>query len=273
MSTAGWRGANPSDYSDAIQRIIENHVDPTSTSRQEMINDLLNSGATGDERISATDHAQWFTQAVTSEEDLVAALDAAGEVPSRSKVQQVVRQLDEEVSTPNQLLTNVANNVQNNIVTTEDIAGEFERPTDRPTFREDIEETIDRASEGKEFGLVGSDRETVTTELAREQGAPSRSDYQQARSQNLVQNAEFVSPEEEGISSRTTTVAVLRDSSGEAIAATGGDSRDRAAIAEQRGIEDFGSLAEAEEQIGVEGSGSTVDLTLAGRKVGEVSVE
>jgi hypothetical protein len=110
--------------------------------------------------------------------------------------------------------------------------------------------------------LTGSADE-LTDELAQDVGAPERSAVQGEAAQ-VVANSDSVQVTE------TLSVDTIKDSSGEPVAVVGRQSEAQEA-ADELGVDAI-SPQEAAEAVDVRGTGSTVDVTLNGAKVGEVDV-
>jgi len=261
--------ADVSDYSDAVKRIAEADVDPQSATRDAVLADLAGSDSPQITREVANNLAD----AVVTAEDVLEGLEGRGELPTSDDVERVTGALDDYDL--DDRVDGLSDAIEDEVVLEEDVdraVRDRQASTgSRPTFAEEVETAVDEAAEGREF--VGSSRDEVADSKAREIGAPPERNYRSEVAQTIAQ-ADSVTPADvvEGTEAQTP-VQIVRDSSGRAVAATGGPSEEIGRqVAQSEGTE-YLSTEEAVESMGVAGSGETVDLRFQGRKVGEVDVQ
>jgi hypothetical protein len=270
------------DYEDAVRRIARANVPDDATTVEEVERALSGANAPQVTR----DVAQGVADALVTEERVIDAIEASGELPSEGELSAITDvaddyDLDGRVEA-------VEDAVRDRVATVEDVETAVRERQDqaassgRPTFREDVEGAVDSVAERKE--LVGESADSVTAEKAREVGAPSKQAYEQARTQ-VITTADQVTPaevlgEEEataidniGESRANTPAQVIRDDEGEAVGLTG-VATDEAGerMAAELGTE-YVSLGEVKDSITLDQRAGEATLTLRGRRVGEVEVE
>jgi hypothetical protein len=251
--------ADISDYPDAVRRIADADVSPDSTTETDVLTDLAGSDAPQIGR----ETAQNFADAVLTEDMVVEALEARSEVPSEADVEEWSGALDAyDLSDRTQ---SVADGVRDAVVTREDVdraVGERERSKrgGEPVFREEVETAVSEAGEGKQF--VGSSSSDVSSEKAREVGAPRESEYRAAGASAL--HGRRVETDE-------GAAFAVESVDGETIGVYGGTTAARQAAAEETGAENLGTVGledvEARQEPG------RTEIQLRGRTVGEVTVD
>lgn len=254
------------DYEDAVRRIVSGNVDPESTTREEVMKDLVD---VNDPQVTR-EVAEGIVENVLTEDRVIEAIESTGELPTEGEIEAIVNVSDDYNMHTRQ--ASVSRQIRQNLATVEDVqqAVRERQVSGRPTFREEVETAVQQVSESKRF--VGESPEQVTQEQALEVGAPREADFRREAAQTVARS-EQVTPAEvlEGTSAKTP-VQVIRDSSGEAVAATGGPSAETGSrVADHLGVE-YLTTEQVVQEMSTEGSGETVSLTLRGRAVGEVSV-
>lgn len=261
--------ADVSDYDEAVRRIVDAEVDPGSTSKFDVKRDL--SGAASPQLTPKV--ADGVADAVLTEDRVAAAIESSGELPTAREIEAFAGAADPYDMGGRQEV--VAREVADSVATVDDvrvsIASERESAESRgrPMFREDVEDAVDDVAGSKRF--LGSEPGEVADREAKRFGAPSESNYRRAAAQTVARG-DSVAPSEVSDTERTTPVSVIRDEGGEAVAVTGGSrAEDREAVADAVGGSVM-SQQEVVDSMDVEGSGDRADLTLRGRKVGEVDL-
>jgi hypothetical protein len=252
--------ADVSDYPDAVRRIAAADVSPDSTTRDDVLTDLAGGSAPQIDREVAGN----FADAVVTEEKVVEALEARGELPSEADVREWSGALDEYDL--GERVNSVARSVSDDaVVTVEEVdraVGEREasKRGGEPVFREEVETAVEQAGEGKQF--VGSSSSDVTGEKAREVGAPRESEYRAAGA-SALQGRRVET--DEGAAFAVESV------DGETIGVYGGTTAAREAAAAETGAENLGTVGlddvEARQEPG------RTEIRLRGRTVGEVTVD
>jgi len=259
------------DYDEAVRRIAEADVPDDATTDAEVRQALSGANAPQVTREVADDVAD----ALVTEERVIDAIEASGELPSEGELGAVTDVADEYDLDGR--VEEVEDAVRDRVATIEDVETavrerqEQAASSGRPTFREDVEGAVD--SVGEEKQIVGESSDEIVGEQAREVGAPRRSDFERAKAQ-AVATGDQVTPSEvvEGTEAKTP-VSVIRDESGEAVAATGGPSDETGRrVAEEVGAE-YMPTEEVTEEMSTQGVGESVSLTLRGERIGEVGVE
>lgn len=255
------------EYPDAVRRIAKADVPDDATTQQEVERALRAAEAPQLTR----EVAQNVADSIVTEEKVIESIEASGELPSEDELDAIVSvaddyDLDDRVE-------EVQSEISQRVATVEEVEAAIDerRRPDRPTFREEVQTAVNEVASRQEF--VGETPDQVTSEQAREIGAPRETAFRREATQTIAQ-AEQVTPADvvEGTSAQTP-VQIIEDASGNAVAATGGPSDEIGSeVAEEYGV-DYLSTEDVVDQIDVEGRGSTVDLTLRGRRVGEVEVE
>lgn len=262
--------ADISDYEDAVVRIVNSDVDPQSVTATDVRRDLR--GADAPQVTPKV--AGNLADAVVTVDTVIGAIESSGELPTEAEVPAVASAADPYGM--DDRAARVGQSAADQVATVEDVRTEVEVAREtaesqgRPMFREDVEDAVSRVERGQRF--AGASPGEVTDTEARREGAPARSSFERAAAQTVA-TGDQVSPAEvvEG-STRTTPVTVIRDTSGEAVAVTGGSTpEDREAVSREVGAP-YMSADEVTESMDVEGSGDRADLTLRGRTVGRVDL-
>jgi hypothetical protein len=271
------------DYEDAVRRIAKSDVPDDATTESEVLLALGKGGP----QVTATDQngrtvAENIADALVTEEKVLGAIEASGDLPTEGEIDAVTRgqdgyDLEDRVQA-------VRDNVSDRVATVEDVEQAVRERKDqrgtRPTFREHVETAVDSVAQSKEF--VGESPDAVATELAREIGAPAQRDFERAAIQTATQG-EQTTPKEvlgdqitdrKGIGEKTTQtpLSVVRSESGETVGVVGSASGLGQEAANELGAE-FIPSKQVTESMSTEGVGESVSLTLRGEVVGEVSVE
>lgn len=255
------------DYEDAVRRITRKEVDPNATTKAE-VRQALRSADVPQLTDKVIDN---FVDAIVTEDRVIQAIEENGELPSSREIDDMVEladdyQLDDRVEA-------VAQEVHDTVATVEDVrtAVAANQPSDRPMLREDVESAVDQVADQKVF--AGESPDEVASEQAREVGAPSRSDYEDAQREALSADTVTPAKREDIPNSSDTPVSVIRDESGDPVLAVG-IGAGAEAVAEETGAEAFtGSPQDLQSEMEVSGSGETADITLRGQKIGEVPIE
>ncbi|WP_336331122.1 hypothetical protein [Haloarcula sp. CGMCC 1.2071] len=263
--------ADISDYEDAVRRIVEADVPDDAVTKADVERALIEANIPQ----YTSDVIEGMTDAVVTVDRVVEAIQSTGKVPSSSQVD-ALTDISDDYDMDDRV-AEVSSQVREQVATEEDIESairerrEQARESNRPTFKQDVEGAVSEVSESKQ--LVGQSADEVTSEQAREIGAPDETSFRREATQTVAQ-AEQVNPSEviDGTSAKTP-VQVIEDSSGDVIAATGGPSEDIGSqVADELGAE-YLSTEQVVEEMSTAGTGETVDVTLRGRTVGEVDVE
>lgn len=256
------------DYPDAVRRIVAADVPADATTEADVERALKEAN----QPQFTSDVIEGMVDGVLTEERVRDAIQNSGELPSENEISRFADasddyDLDDRVAA-------VSDAVADDVATVEQVDRAVrerqEQAGDRPMFREDVEGAVDSVSEEREF--VGASPDDVADEQARDLGAPSRTNYERAAAQTVAQ-ADSVTPSDvvEGTGSKTP-VQVIRGESGEPVAATGGPGGEVSRqVADEIGAE-YMSADEVTSEMRTAGSGDRVDLTLRGRKIGEVDV-
>lgn len=256
------------DYEDAVRRIARAEVDPNSTTAAEVRSDLH--GANTPQLTPEV--AEGVADAIVTEERVLEEIEASGELPTEAEID-VITSVSDDYDLDDRVDA-VAEGVSGRVATVEEVEAavrEREAQTFGPTFREQVETAVDEVASRQEF--VGASPGEVSGEQARKIGAPREADFERAAAQTAAK-ADSVTPSDvvEGTTSKTP-VQLIRDTSGDVVAATGGPGGEVAReVADQYGAQ-YLSADEVVKAMDTEGTGERVSLTLRGREVGEVSVE
>lgn len=270
MSSSGSKTI--ADYPDAVDRIMNAHVGDDDTTAAEVRAALR--GAGGPQVTPQV--ADGIVGSVLTEDRVIEAIDASGELPSEDEIDAIASVVDDYDM--GDRVDAVSAEVEGRVVTREDVESAVERTVqetrgeNRPTFREDVEAAVSEVSSEKE--LRGATASEVAGQQAREVGAPSRQAFDRARTQTIAQGDQ-VNPSELGVSDRTTPVSVITNDRGDAVGVVGGSrAEDRQGVAEEVGTDRvFDSPAELEDAFGLEQSERGATLTIDGEAVGEVEIE
>lgn len=261
--------ATVADYEDAVRRIVRADVPADATDAQAVFDAL---GGSDSPQVTPEIAAEIADSIVTTDR-VRDAIESTGELPSEGEIDAIAAVSDDYGL--GDRADRVADDVRDQVVTAERVdaavSDRVDQASDRPTFREDVAGAVDAAGQDREF--VGQSASEVTDQQARDLGAPARSNYERAAAQTVAQ-ADSVTPSDvvDGTEAKTPA-QVIRSESGEAVAVTGGPGGEVSRqVAEQMGAE-YMSASEVTGEMRTAGSGgSTVDLTLRGRKVGEVDL-
>lgn len=153
------------------------------------------------------------------------------------------------------------------ILNTEDVGGPALDPhSDGVTTREQIEQAVEQADS---VGFSESRKDSVTSEIAQDVGAPTESELRGAQAR-AIGGADDVTPE-----GTTTTVSLIRGTDGEPAAVVGGTSRTGPEAAEEFGVDHYSSPQEFSDSMSVQAApdGSRGLLYANGNAVEEVSLE
>ena len=302
------------DYEDAVRRIVRADVSPESTSQREILEDLRDAEAPQITEEIARDIAE----STVSEERVIEAIEASGEIPSAPELAALTNVADDYDLTDRQ--DAVLDAVRDRVATTGDLerAIERDRPltereaaaavdgigkeirgadrqevvdsivtvedvTDRvdpssssePVFREDVENVADDMALDSRVGDSEERLDAVTDAASREIGAPSREEFNRARTQALGGSTDYVTPNELGVSDRKSQIGVVRDESGDAVGVVGGtNADDRRGVADELGADRvFDDLNELQDSMGLEQRSGEAYVTLDGQRLREVDVE
>ena len=270
MSSSGSKTI--ADYPDAVDRIMNAHVDDSATTEAEVRAALR--GAGGPQVTPQV--ADGIVGSVLTEDRVIEAIEASGELPSADEIDSITSVVDDYDM--GDRVDSVSAGVEERVATREDVESAVQervqqtRAENRPTFREDVESAVSEVSSEKE--LRGATASEVAGEQAREVGAPSRQEFDRARTRTIAQG-EQVNPSEIGVSDRSTPVSVITNDRGDAVGVVGGSrAEDRQGVAEEVGTDRvFDSVTELEESFGLEQSERGATLTIDGESVGEVDIE
>ena len=155
------------------------------------------------------------------------------------------------------------------ILSSEDVGGEALEPHSQGvTTREQIESDVEQADG---VGYSESRKDAVTSEIARDVGAPSESELRQAQLEAVTQ-ADQVTPE-----GGSTGVSVIKGPEGEPVAAVGGGSRAGPQVADEQGVPHYSSPQQFNDSMTAkpapDGSRALLYTNDGADAVGEVSLE
>lgn len=272
-------GKTVADYPDAVRRIAEADVPADATTQAEVKRALNGADAPQVTR----EVADGIADSLLTEERVIEAIESSGEIPTEGELDAVTSVADDYDMSDR--VEAVQKEISDRVATVEDVEGAVRERQDqagsagRPTFREDVEAAVDSVSREKE--IVGESKDQVVSEQAVEVGAPSRSDYEQARA-SLATGDDQVAPADvledptsiEGVGETTANnpATVIRSQSGEAVALAGAPSQEAGeAMAEELGAE-YTSFSEINDSIGLEQGRGKATLTINGEPVEEVDV-
>lgn len=259
------------DYEDAVRRIVKANVDPDATTKAEVERALAGSEAPQVTR----EVAEGVADNVLTTDKVVSAIDASGELPSEGEIDAVVSVSDDYDMSDR--VRAVSDEVRDTVATVEDVERAVrERQGQRgnqPTFREHVESAVDSVAGQKQF--VGESPDEVAREQAREIGAPRESAFRDATVKASMPDSAVTPANRDDLSSNSKTpMNLIEDTSGNVVGAFGGASQGGVSpeeTAAEMGVDYLGSTSEID--FNISGSGSRVDVTLRGHKVGEVDVE
>lgn len=264
--------ATVADYPDAVQRIVESDVPADATTTAEVQAAIA---AAGGPQINAQDTngrtvGDNIADVVITEERVIDTIESTGELPTEGKIDAITSAADDYGM--GDRVESVSGEVSDRVATVEEVNQAIDAARrskgDQPTFREDVESAVDSLADRQEF--VGESPDQVASEQAREVGAPTRQNFDQAAIQTVTQ--ETVTPSEEsGIESDVTTpIPVVRDQSGDVVGVQSAGSRQAAEqVAESVDAEVIGGP----EAFGLDQGEGRATLTLDGRPIREVDVE
>jgi hypothetical protein len=265
------------DHPDAVRRILDANADygagspAAPTTEREIVDALRERGGPQ----VTPEVAANLAEGVTTEQDIIDAIDAQGELPREAEIGDIAAVLD-DYTVPG-MSDDVAAAVSDRVVTQDmvDVAVmAAETDSDGPLYRDDVERAIDSAADGKQF--VGASRGETATRAAREVGAPSREAVQDAAFEAVQERSESTTPAEMDSvdSDGTTPITVIRDTSGEPAAVLGGASAEATEqIAAETGAQVYKSPDSFMEDVEPDGTGRRVDLRAGKSKIGEVEIE
>lgn len=205
------------DYEDAVRRISQAEVDPSSTTQAAVLGDLSSAEAPQVTR----EIAEQIADSILTEERVIDAIDASGELPAAGEIDVVGSVVDDYDQADRQ--DAVGDAIRDRVATVEDVSGTIER--DRPTTRQEVESSIEGM--GKEIhGADSSDvvDSVVTVEdVVRDPGLdPSRSETGVFR-EDVESRAEEMSTGGEIPDSEDRLTAVSQEASREIGAPSRGD--------------------------------------------------
>jgi len=251
------------EYPAALRRIVDEDVPDDATTEDEILEALQSSDAPQITPQNARD----AVDAITTYEDVVAAIENSGEVPRADEIDSVAQALDQYDL---DLTDAVVDDVSGDIATREDFENAVQNAD--PTFREDVSDAVDNVASQKD--VVGGSADDIVDDLARQASAPTRAEFANAvgeAAEGDSVRAEEVLDDPPGEGS----VNVVRDESGEPVGVQSGGSTKRPtveAVAEEFGVERVGGTElQSETEVVAEGGGRA-SLEFRGRKIGEVQV-
>jgi hypothetical protein len=254
------------EYDDMVQRILDAEVPDDAVTAD----DIRRAVGRSDRPQTSNNAALVAEEALTVEDVEQDIRDEMDRVPTDNELGSLTRGADAVGDEGRQQA--VEQELSSNVATREDYetavqeAVEASEDAGRTAYKEDVQRGIDSVDKQD---LTGSADE-LTDELARDVGAPAESDVRGEAAQ-VVANSDSVQVQEvvEG-SDSSATIDTVRGSDGQPAAVVG--QREAAQqVADELGVDAI-SPQEAAEAVDVRGTGSTVDVTLNGAKVGEVDV-
>jgi hypothetical protein len=256
--------ASIADYPAALRRIVDADIPDDATTRDEILSFLRSSDAPQITPENAADAAD----AITSYEDVVAAIENTGEIPRSEEIDSIARALDEYDL---DLTDEVVEDVSGDIATREDFEDAV-RSSD-PTFREDVEDAVDSVSSSKD--VVGGSTDDIVDDLARQASAPSQAEFSAGVAES-VESSDIRVEEVVEDPPGTGGLNTVRDESGEVVAVQAASrmpSENVEAAAEELGADRIESTQELVDntEVVAEGGGRA-SLEFRGRKIGEVQV-
>lgn len=307
------------DYEDAVRRIANADVNPNSTSQEEILDDLRNSNAPQVTEDIARDIADSIVseerviEAIESSGELpedfeldayTNAVDDYDLDDRRDAVLDVIRDrvattgdLENAIERDRPLTEREAEaavdgigkeirgadrqEVVDSIVTVEDVSREAGRSSE-PVFREDVESTASDLSQGSGIRDSPDRLEEVAAEASREIGAPSRQTFEREQVQ-AVGGAEAITPanRDDLTSQSATGISVIRDESGDPVAAFGG--AEQGGVTPEQTAEELGAeryygagtdaLQQVQDDLSLEQTRGEAAITLEGRRIRGVDLE
>lgn len=275
MSSSSGSSKDISDYPDAVDRIMNKHVDPTDVTEDEIRRALSDS----DVGPQVTDRVvNNIVDSVLSADDVIEAIESSGEIPSEAEVDAISDIADEyDMGERQEAVTNA---VVDLVATQSDLRSAIESASgEEAVYRDDIERAVDSVSQDK--SIVGSDADSVIERKADQYGAPSEAEVQRARL-DTVGLTDGPSPEEalgdqateiDGIGSGTADdpTGAIRGTDGEIEAIVDANETKGRAVAEELGV-DYQSANDVADSFELEQSRGEARLTYNGETVREFDV-
>lgn len=311
---------NVSDYPDAVDRIVNSDVSPDSTTQEEIIADLRSADAPQITEEIANDIARVVVSEervialieaggeLPAEGDLEAATGTADDYDMPDRQDAVFDAVRDRVTTTEDVSdairrerpttrSEARNAIQNigkelrgaelqdvadNVVTVDDVVRSPDvDPESGPVFREDVEAATQDMSAMSEIGDSEERLDAVTDAASREIGAPSENAFERAQIQ-AVGGADAVTPaNRDDLSSESGTgISVIRDESGDPVAAFGG--AEQGGVTPEETAQELGAeryygtgteaLQQVQDDLSLEQGGGEAAITLEGRRLREVDV-
>lgn len=141
------------DHPDAVRRIVDSQVSDDSTTVEEVLNDLR---SVSDGRVTR-EHAQSISNSIVTEERIIQAIEASGELPTAGELNAITSAVDEFGMGDRQ--SDVLNSVSDRVATTEDFEAAIER--DRPLTRADAEAMVS----GMDKEIRGADPQDLADDI------------------------------------------------------------------------------------------------------------
>jgi len=251
------------EYDDMVQRILDAEVPDDAVTAD----DIRRAVGRSDRPQTRGNAAVVAERALTVEDVEQDIRDEMDRVPTDNELGSLTRGADAVGDEGRQQA--VEQELSDNVATREDYETAVQEAVEDAggtAYKEDVQRGIDSVDKQD---LTGSADE-LTDEFARDVGAPAESDVRGEAAQ-VVANSDSVQVQEvvEG-SDSSATIDTVRGSDGQPAAVVG--QREAAQqVADELGVDAI-SPQEAAEAVDVRGTGSTVDVTLNGAKVGEVDV-
>jgi len=252
------------DYPAALRRIVDGDIPDDATTEDEILEALQSSEAPQITPQNARD----AVDAITTYEDVVAAIENSGETPRADEIDSVAQALDQYDL---DLTDAVVDDVSGDIATREDFENAVQNAD--PTFREDVSDAVDGVASSKD--VVGGSADDIVDDLARQASAPTKADFQRSVAQSVAQSDSVNPSEAFDDVSRETEVSVIRNSSGDAVAVAGGaNASDRQRVADMVGAETvYDDPTEVTSDVSPQAEGGgRASLRLRGEEIGEVQV-
>jgi hypothetical protein len=255
------------DYEDAVRRITRSDVPDDATTEAEVRAAL---SASDSPQVTA-EIASEISESIVTEERVIEAIESTGELPSESEIGAIANVSDDYDLSGR--IAEVTEAVDGRVATVEEVdraVSERRESSSGPTFREEVETAVSEVGRDQEF--VGASEEQVADEQAQRIGAPPETSFRREATQTVAQSEQVTPSEVVDDTGAKTPVQVIRDESGETVAATGGPGGEVSRqVADEVGAE-YMSTEEVVDEMSTAGTGDSVDLTLRGRKIGEVDV-
>ena len=299
--------ADISDYPDAVDRIVDAHVGPDATTRPEILDALDAVGPQITDEV-----AEGIADAIVTEERLLAAIEASGEIPSDAEVDVLGEIADEYDMDDRQ--REVVDAVRSRIATRESIEAEIESsqattvdeivdaaeaageirggtvddvieetvsledvvdaldPDSRDVYRTDVEAEVGEQSAGKPVAASSDRLEAVESEAAESIGAPTQEAVERARAQAIVSGDQLTPADVVEDTTAQPPVTVVTDEAGEPVVATGGPGGETS----QRVADELGVEYRDQQatldSMGLDQGDGEATLTINGSRIGEVDL-